>query len=167
MNKFIIADPNRCIGCRTCELACAMTHGNGSETAISAASFSPRITVIKEGDITVPVMCKQCEDAPCAKTCPSGALVRANGYVEIHEERCIGCKSCVIACPFGAIDITMNEGKASIIKCDLCVDQPAGAACINVCPTDALSICDQKQLSDLKQKKLLRTVIGDNSHLMG
>lgn len=164
MNRFIIADPNRCIGCRTCELACSMAHG--SEVSISAASFSPRITVIREGDITVPVMCKQCEDAPCAKVCPTGALVRANGFVEIHEERCIGCKSCIIACPFGAIDIRMKAGKASVIKCDLCVDNATGAACIRVCPTDALSICDQQQLSEMKHKKLLRTAIGDNSHLV-
>ena len=165
MNRFIIADPNRCIGCRTCELACSMSHDHDS--AISAASFSPRITVIKEGDITVPVMCKQCEDAPCAKACPTGALVRANGFIEIHEEHCIGCKSCVVACPFGAIDIVMKGSKASIIKCDLCVDSNTGPACISVCPTDALSLCDEQQLSALKQKKLLRTVVGDNSHLMG
>lgn len=164
MNRFIIADPNRCIGCRTCEIACAMAHNN--DLAISASSFSPRITVIREADITVPVMCKQCEDAPCAKACPTGALVRANGFVEIHEGRCIGCKSCIIACPFGAIDISMKAGKASVIKCDLCVDNEAGAACISVCPTDALSVCDQLQLSELKQEKLLRTAIGDNSHLV-
>lgn len=167
MNKFILADPNRCIGCRTCELACAMAHDSGGAMAISAASFSPRITVIREGDVTVPVMCKQCEDAPCAKTCPTGALVLANGFVEIHEERCIGCKSCVLACPFGVIDITMKAGKAQVNKCDLCVGQASGPACISSCPTDALSICDQAQLSALKRKKLLRTVIGDNSYLIG
>ena len=167
MNKFIIADPNHCIGCRTCELACAIAHGKGSATAMSAAVFHPRITVIKEGDITVPVMCKQCEDAPCVNACPTGALIRANSFVEIHEDRCIGCKSCVVACPFGAIDITMQAGKANIHKCDLCVDQKAGPACVNSCPTNALSLYDKNQLAALKQKKLLRTVIGDNSHLMG
>ena len=167
MNKFVIADPSRCIGCRTCELSCAIAHGNGSAISMSFSSFSPRISVVKAGDVTVPVMCKQCEDAPCVKACPTGALVRANGFVEIHEERCIGCKSCVVACPFGAIDILMKAGKASVIKCDLCVGQSTGPACIKTCPTNALSLCDQKQLDALKQKKLLRTAIGDNSHLLG
>jgi len=166
MNKFIMADPNRCIGCRTCELACAIAHGNGSATAISTSSFRAYITMVKEGDITVPVMCKQCEDAPCANACPTGALVNANGLVEVHETRCIGCKSCVLACPFGVIDITMKDTKAQINKCDLCGDQDAGPACIKTCPTNALTLFDQNKLAALKKEKLLRSAIGANSHLI-
>jgi electron transport protein HydN len=167
MNKFIMADPNRCIGCRTCELACAIAHGNGNATSISTSSFCTSITLIKEADITVPVVCKQCEDAPCANACPTGALVKANGLVEVHEAHCIGCKSCVLACPFGVIEISMKGTKAQINKCDLCVDQATGPACITACPTNALTLFDQHQLAILKQEKLQRTAIGANSHLIG
>ena len=75
MNRFIVADSTRCIGCRTCEVACAVAH----QGSVSANAFTPRIRVVKGGSYTTAVGCHQCEDAPCANVCPTQAIRRNAG----------------------------------------------------------------------------------------
>ena len=76
MNKMVIADPGKCIGCRTCEVACALAHSAPDALAkLSPASFIPRLKVVKTAKVSTPVQCRQCDDAPCAAVCPTGTLV--------------------------------------------------------------------------------------------
>ena len=89
MNRFIVADSTRCIGCRTCEVACAVAH----QGSVSANAFTPRIRVVKGGSYTTAVGCHQCEDAPCANVCPTQAIRRNAGVWHVEQARCIGCKS--------------------------------------------------------------------------
>ncbi|MGL4859624.1 MAG: 4Fe-4S binding protein, partial [Enterobacteriaceae bacterium] len=147
MNRFVIADPQKCIGCRTCEVACVMAHSDPSSQTLTATSFTPRLRVLKGDYVSTAVMCRQCDDAPCLTVCPNGAIVRSKESIQVIASRCIGCKTCVVACPFGAIDVlvqpaTTANGSLTAVayKCDLCVDHSAGPSCVQVCPTDALRL---------------------------
>jgi electron transport protein HydN len=165
MNKLVIADPGRCIGCRTCEVACVLAHTSGDGLAkLAAAYFIPRLRVVKTTRVSTPVQCRQCEDAPCAKVCPTGCLVQSHNSVQVIQSRCIGCKSCVMACPYGAMDVVTHaeaaERRALVagphveaFKCDLCILRPQGPSCIEVCPTKAISLIDARVLEESTRKR--------------
>ncbi len=121
------------MGCHSCELACAVAHGDGHDIMSAVAAHLPlhaRNHVVSVDGATMPMQCRQCEDAPCASICPTGACKQADGQVQIDEQHCIGCKLCVMVCPFGVIEVCSetvlaapsltNHGVAK--KCDVCVD---------------------------------------------
>ena len=163
MNSFVIADASKCIGCRTCEIACAVAHAGAASASLDRSRFFPRLKVIKGATVSVPVLCRQCENAPCASVCPHDALVRHHDSIQVIQARCIGCKSCVIACPFGAIDVVLATStagaKSEVHKCDLCVDVAPSPSCVRVCPTSALTLVNagdlQKRIT-LKQQQSAR-----------
>ncbi|MBH4409483.1 4Fe-4S dicluster domain-containing protein [Pseudomonas aeruginosa] len=142
MNRFILADPEKCIGCRTCEVACMMSH----QSSATPVAFTSRIRVVKGGTFTTAVGCHQCEDAPCANVCPTGAIHRAAGAWLVKQSRCIGCKSCMVACPFGAMQVRVVEDRVQALKCDLCAHREGGPACVEACPTHALRCIDPASL---------------------
>lgn len=143
MNRFIIADATKCIGCRTCEVACAVSHQENQDcAALSPDEFISRIRVIKDHTWTTAVACHQCEDAPCANVCPVDAISREHGHIFVEQSRCIGCKSCMLACPFGTMEVVSSRKKARAIKCDLCWHRATGPACVEACPTKALQCMD-------------------------
>ena len=131
--KTLVVTPSRCIGCRTCELACSFRHAPPGGTIGKA-----RINVRPAGpNRYMPLTCLQCAEAACVQACPVFALQRneATGAVDVDRDKCIGCRLCTIVCPFG--HITMDEVAApdKCVKCDLCVGSPACAA---FCPSKAL-----------------------------
>ena len=142
MNQFILADPEKCIGGRTCEGACMMSH----QSSATPVAFTSRIRVVKGGTFTTAVGCHQCEDAPCANVCPTGAIHRAAGAWLVEQARCIGCKSCMVACPFGAMQVRVVEDRVQALKCDLCAHREGGPACVEACPTHALRCIDPASL---------------------
>lgn len=97
MNRFVIAEPTLCIGCNTCMAACTLVH------KAAGLQSHPRLTVMRNATHTAPVLCRQCEDAPCAQVCPVRAIQQDGDAVVLNETLCIGCKLCAMACPFGAI----------------------------------------------------------------
>ena len=142
MNRFILADPEKCIGCRTCEVACMMSH----QSSATPVAFTSRIRVVKGATFTTAVGCHQCEDAPCANVCPTGAIHRAAGAWRVEQARGIGCKSCMVACPFGAMQVRVVEDRVQALKCDLCAHREGGPACVEACPTHALRCIDPARL---------------------
>jgi anaerobic carbon-monoxide dehydrogenase iron sulfur subunit len=132
MLKTLIVDAQKCSGCRTCESYCALKHGGVCNPALA------NIHVIKwERDaIFVPINCRRCEKPACEMVCPKHATHRnfATGAMEVDEARCIGCLSCVFACPFGAT--FTNPATGEVLKCDLCDGDPT---CVKVCPCEALT----------------------------
>lgn len=133
-----------CCGCHTCEVACKQEHGLGA---------GPRlIRVIEKSPDFVPLYCHHCADAPCKKACPVEAIYRnKEGVVLIEEEECIGCKECVEACPFGAMQFDSRKERA--VKCDLCLERLRNGndpACVKVCPTQCIVFGDVETLLDQK-----------------
>ncbi len=132
MEKLLIIDESKCTACRLCELACSMKHEgefNPVKSRISVAIFG-------EEDFYLPMTCMQCEEPFCAEMCPTNALVRdeKTGGMVLVEERCVGCRMCMMACPFGAISYT--SGEKIVMLCDLCDGEPE---CVIFCPTGAIT----------------------------
>ena len=141
--KQLVVKPEKCIGCRTCELMCSFGH---------FTQFNPRmanITVLEYEEVTlaVPVVCQQCEEASCMKVCPVKAISRdENGVVSINYNKCIVCKMCRNACPLGNMSYSTKLRK--VFKCDLCGGDPK---CVRYCPGKALTFEDPDELDERKR----------------
>jgi len=130
MERKLTVVPERCSGCRICELVCSIKHfgvNNPKKSAIRVMVVYPHPV------IRMPVVCSQCRDPKCRENCPTGAIVRAEGVVYIDEQRCISCGQCVISCPFGSI--FTHSDIDTPFKCDLCGGDPE---CVNACPKQAI-----------------------------
>jgi Fe-S-cluster-containing dehydrogenase component len=131
-----------CCGCHACEVACKQEHDLG---------VGPRfIRVMEESPNFIPIYCRHCTNPPCLKSCPVEAIFRdEQGVVLIHEEICIGCRECVLACPFGAMQF--DDVRETAAKCDLCLERLTrgqAPACSLVCPTGCIAWGDTKGLLD-------------------
>lgn len=158
MNQIFVT-PEKCTGCRSCEIGCAVQHSK-DKTLFSAVLQSPppmkRLFVEANETTKMPILCRHCEEAPCLNACISGCLYRdEKGYVRRRKERCIGCWTCMMACPFGVI--TRDRDKHIAVKCDRChkLDMPA---CVNSCPTGALALVD---IDAMPKEKRLRLVLSE------
>ena len=140
MSRVIAIDIEKCVGCRSCQLACALAH-SGVASLFEAVQQEPlaqaRVSVLAVGSVIVPVQCRQCDDAPCAYSCLTGAITRdpATGQVMVDEEKCVGCWTCILVCPFGAIKQDLLQRKA--VRCDLCEGEDI-PVCVTNCPNEAL-----------------------------
>ena len=161
MKKGVVfVDAEKCLACRSCELACAVAHsgsGSLSEAIRETPLPRPRVGVEGIGDISIPLQCRHCEDAPCARVCPTGAIEKSGGGapVAVREELCIGCKFCVLVCPFGVIGIG-HRGRAAV-KCDLCAErlkEGKEPACVGACPTKALRFVPPEELARDRRMKV-------------
>ena len=122
--KVIGVHIDRCTACKTCELYCAAERGNNSKTLLKAVQESPmpksRVRVEGRNNVSMPLQCRQCLDAPCLNACLAGALFRdpETNMVIVREDRCIACRTCTIFCPYGVI-YPWPERKFAL-KCDRC-----------------------------------------------
>ncbi|MDI6878485.1 MAG: 4Fe-4S dicluster domain-containing protein [Desulfitobacteriaceae bacterium] len=142
--KQLLVRSEVCVGCKSCELACAVAHSQ-SKTLIGAflepVRPKKRVFVETDGRINFPLQCRQCSDRPCVHACMAGAmhLDPTTGLVQVNPEKCVGCWMCVMVCPFGAI----TEGPShQAVKCDRCRELDYEPACVSACPTKALQWVD-------------------------
>jgi electron transport protein HydN len=110
-------------------------------------AFNPRLFMVKTATVSSPIQCRHCENPACKQACTAGAITIEENVVKINTAKCIGCKNCVIACPFGAVEIVEtaevnNDGtnKKVANKCDLCIGVANSPSCVRVCPTEALAV---------------------------
>ncbi len=161
MKGIIVVDVERCLGCRSCELACAVEH-SVSKDLFKAIEEAPlpqyRVTVEAVGELSAPLQCRHCEDAPCVQICPTHALekLEVGQPVTAKKELCIGCKWCILVCPFGVIG--MDRAGKVIIKCDLCLERTEAGklpACVEACPTGALRFVKIEKVIKEKRREFL------------
>ena len=149
-------EPSRCIKCWACQVACKAWKGTKAGTINMR-----RVIDVWNGTFPnvrrtfISMSCMHCEKPACASACPADAIKKRaeDGIVLVDHSRCIGCHSCLIACPFGAPQF---DASGVMSKCDYCVDRPAVGpqpACVATCPTQALHGGAMEELSRLSASK--------------
>ena len=167
MAKIIVVDEKRCLGCKSCELECALAHtqaGTLIEAMNSGYQLQSRVHVEPAGQFGMPLQCRHCEDAPCIEVCPTDAICRSSqeGPVLLDGDKCIGCKLCMLVCPFGVID--MSKDKKAMVKCDMCIERTQAGqlpACVSACPTGALKLVELDDYLRDPRRKVVRKLTAD------
>jgi carbon-monoxide dehydrogenase iron sulfur subunit len=162
MAKVLTINAENCTGCRMCELACS---------SAKEGEFNPDRSRIKVIDNRLegwsrPAVCLQCDEPLCMAVCPSQAIskkVTAEGdrVVIVDPEKCYGCQSCVMACPFGAISFFP---KTKALKCDLCGGSPE---CVKFCFYDCLQYVEISEQMQAERKKAVKALTLIACHEIG
>ncbi len=171
----MLIDTNQCkTGCNDCVTACNKENGLSGETKATDAQWIRKIEIkdISSGrEVSLPMMCQHCEHPPCVDVCPTNAsMKRADGIVLVDKHRCIGCRYCIMACPYKARSFVheplhdqnpdVPRGKGTVESCTLCVhrvDQGLQPACAEACPNKAILFGDLNDPQSEIAKKV-RTV---------
>lgn len=139
----IVFHPNRCMGCNSCQVACAVEHSKTKKLQMSINEVPhpvPRLRLQLKGKISI-IMCKHCENAPCVSSCPFKALKRDHefGQIVIDHALCRACGICAKKCPEKAITIFSS----TVHICDGCIARQqmnSFPACVSACPTGAITL---------------------------
>jgi len=149
--KTLMVNPSLCTGCRSCEMACSLYHEGKCSPILS------RIRVVKYEALgkNYPSICSQCSKPQCLDACSHGAikLNEKTGAVIIDESLCVGCRSCLEACP----QVGFNASKGIAFKCDLCGGEPQ---CYRFCPSGALAFSDVNEILMARRRALADKAMG-------
>jgi carbon-monoxide dehydrogenase iron sulfur subunit len=146
MQKIYVCE-EWCLGCHLCEYHCANANivmGARAGSAemnmaknLKGKRINPRVTVEDDGQICFAVSCRHCKEPLCRKSCISGAISIENGVICVDQDKCVGCYTCILACPYGAIQ--PDESHHVVQKCELCIKNAGGIpACVAHCPNRAI-----------------------------
>ena len=136
--KRVYVNEEWCLGCHLCEYNCAYANSGLKDMvlALKGKPLFPRIHIEGDERISYAVSCRHCSDPLCVKSCIAGALYMEEGVIRINQERCIGCFTCVLVCPYGALS---PNADGVMQKCELCLQNSAGEpACVKGCPNRAI-----------------------------
>lgn len=137
MDSVIAVDHSGCTGCRTCEMICSLYHFGRCSPSKSAIQVIRR----ERGGLifSFPLVCRQCDPAPCIESCPVEALIRDNGgHIALNQDECTLCGLCTEACPLGCIDVDPEE--VELVHCDLCEGEPQ---CVPACHAGCLKLVNR------------------------
>jgi Fe-S-cluster-containing dehydrogenase component len=147
--KYLFTYPEKCTGCRQCAIACALNKFGECNPKKGA------INILRDEfeRYEIQFVCLQCEEPECISVCMKGAVKKGeDGIVRIDKEKCVGCRMCVVACPYGAV----TSFKGDIINCDLCEGEPV---CIKYCSTDALTYEEESDELAERRKTLAELIL--------
>ncbi len=149
MTKKLFFNPARCTGCRACEVACSFKN----EKVFSPELARIRVVKLDEDGVDIPTGCEHCESAPCIQICPVRALRRKaeTGAVVVDRSACIGCKQCMVVCPFGAVHF--DGARKAVFKCDLCDGDPE---CVKWCFTGGVTYGETAELPARHRHRIAR-----------
>ncbi len=143
-DKVLVIDYEKCTGCRMCELVCSVYHTGAANPSRS------RIRVIKWENIGLylPLTCQNCEKPFCVEVCPTKAchVDPEMNMVLIDKDKCIGCRTCILACPFGAPHF--DKAERITVKCDYCGGEPQ---CVRFCDVGAIKFLDVAEVGKQNQ----------------
>lgn len=163
MGKMLFVDIGKCVGCGVCELVCSSKHNDHLDSNKSRIHN----TIFMEEATAISIVCVHCEDPFCGKICPAGAITVEKDedtgatLVTVSETKCVGCKMCMLACPYGCI-VVSDKGYAE--KCDLCGGAPE---CVKYCPTAAITFIEPEISMIAKKRAVAARILnliksGDN-----
>jgi carbon-monoxide dehydrogenase iron sulfur subunit len=161
--KRFYVDRSLCLGCKTCELRCAVERGSVSKNLAFAVRELPlpraRVYVQSDGGEPVTLHCRQCDDPPCLRVCSTGALRldEESGCTWINPDKCISCWMCVTACPYGLIAPATEKHGAD--KCDRCF-QMREPYCMAACPTGAIQLLSPLEIEEKNRLRRLAAMNG-------
>jgi carbon-monoxide dehydrogenase iron sulfur subunit len=145
--RVLMIDHEKCTGCRQCEMVCSVFHNGASNPSRS------RIKVVKWEHVGfyLPMTCQNCEKPFCVEVCPTKACHKdlENQRVMIDRDKCIGCKTCIVACPFGAP--LYDKVERISIKCDYCDGDPQ---CVRFCEAKAIAYVEEDQVGVSKKREV-------------
>ena len=138
--KRICVKEEICIGCHLCEVYCLQKHSQSTDLIKAFKNEVRPVSGLRmevKGHLSFPVRCQQCDDTPCVFSCLTGALHRdpETGVVTADTDKCVGCWTCLLVCPFGAINRDLEKWKT--VRCDLCQGKDI-PVCVANCPNEAL-----------------------------
>ena len=137
-----------CFGCGLCEVYCQLNRSKSKDLLKAFKKESPRpvagMRIERAAPVSFAVQCRQCPEPYCVYSCLTGAISRDpdSGIVNVDAEKCIGCWTCILSCPFGAI--RQDTGRGKIAKCDLCQGEDI-PACVANCPNEALTYTETQE----------------------
>lgn len=136
--KRVYVNEEWCLGCHLCEYNCAFANSGLKDMAeaLKGKPIYPRIHIEENESISYAVSCRHCTDPICVKSCIAGAFSVKDGLVSIDQSKCVGCLTCVLVCPNGALAL----GETGVMqKCELCTKNECGTpACVTGCPNRAI-----------------------------
>lgn len=136
--KRIYVNEAWCLGCHLCEYNCAFANSGEPDMALALKGkpLYPRIHIEEGERIFYAVSCRHCTDPLCVKSCIAAALQIKDGVICVDQSRCVGCLTCVLVCPYGAL---APNADGVMQKCELCLQNTCGApACVQGCPNQAI-----------------------------
>ena len=161
MSKALLYDATVCIGCKQCEQACADKNKLRYDDTVAAEqrqSEHKYTVLLTKNDKFMRRLCMNCQEPACASVCPVGALRKTElGPVTYDENKCMGCRYCMVACPFGVPKYEWGKVLPKVQKCTMCADRVAAGkqtACAEICPTGATKFGDRDELILEAQRRI-------------
>jgi len=166
--RGILFDSTRCVGCQSCEYACAEEYGlpeptDSPDPAIIRKTDETRRVIVNafetsNGELYMRSACNHCNDPACASACPTKAMLKTDeGPVIWREGKCIGCRSCMISCPFDIPKFEYDNPNPKIQKCRMCyesIQEGGKPACVEACPAEALQFGTRRELIEIARTRI-------------
>lgn len=146
--KRVYADERYCVNCHLCQVGCVTAHSRSKDVVRAykreGLKGTERVIVEESHPRSQALQCRHCDQPHCVDACIAGAMTKdpETGIVSCDIERCVGCWSCIVACPYGVIRQGETNGRKHALKCDLCQGREI-PACVEICPNRALVFAEE------------------------